>query len=135
MKIIILQGRGGVGKTTTLNKVFDELAGPLGYRPAGLRRQLGGDPLDFSEILDGHCKIGIFTMGDYGTPLVEATDDFEQQGCAVMICACNNRVRTQVRLSDKWANYPSETVFKTEDRDHQQAANQQDMRRIIGLIK
>lgn len=131
MEIIILQGGNSTGKTETLkNFTEQELTPAKGYYPAGLWHQLGSDYRDFSEIFNGNCKIGIFTMGDYGRPLIEATDYFEQHGCDIMICACNDRVREQVRLSNKWKNYNLHTIHKTVDRHHQDYSNRKDVNSI-----
>ena len=86
MKIIVLQGIPNVGKTSTLNLVWDTLTNNGGTSTN--RQLLGGDPNDFSDVVIlNNQMIGFFTMGDYSNDLSNAVYDYSAQGCNLLICA------------------------------------------------
>lgn len=103
MKVILLSGAPSSGKTTTLNKVYDELIG-LGAIPLRPKKQLGGNPNDFECVLTYMAKqIAIFTMGDFAIEVIHAMSFYEGMGCDVLIVANSNKTTPIKRLN----RYPS----------------------------
>ncbi len=85
MKVIVLEGLPNKGKTSTLNLVYNIL---LQNGNSNNKQPLGGDPNDFSDIVDWNNKrIAFFTMGDYSTYLSNAIYGYNNQQCDVLICA------------------------------------------------
>lgn len=98
MKVIALTGNTNVGKSTTLNIVYQYLL-LFGYtQVAGHFRELGDSKnKDFIDIVEKKGKkVGIATMGDYGSGSGDSVQnlliDLAAQGCDVAICACNNNL-------------------------------------------
>jgi hypothetical protein len=109
MKIIALTGDSNVGKTTTLNIVYNTILNNGGISTN--KQRLGGGVNDFLDIvLYNNQRIVFFTMGDYSVHLIDAIKKYDAQGLDVMICACNNRFVKPPRLI---VQYPHHIVPKT----------------------
>jgi len=113
MRIIMLLGSSGCGKTTTLNLVDQELRA-RGAQSTN-RVQQGGNINDFSDrlIFNGQ-RIGYLTMGDYSRVILQCWDQFEQQQCDLFITACNDRFVKPVRRLNSYAH---NVVRKTRNSD------------------
>jgi hypothetical protein len=97
MRILALIGPTSCGKTTTLDIVYDHILQHGGISTH--RQQQGGNPRDFSDIMNwNNQSIAFFTMGDYSSKLIQAINDFNNQHCDILICACNIRFMKPPRL-------------------------------------
>ena len=84
-KTIMIEGEKHVGKTTTLNYVFDALIGNDTIIIEE-KEQVGSNPSDFSCIIEYKGKrIAFYTMGDYSGKLKEAIDRYAH--CDYFLCA------------------------------------------------
>ena len=93
MKIIMLSGKSGCGKTTTLNKVYDFI-NPTEENIISAKSKLGGDIKDFECVIEYNRKtVAFFTMGDYSSFLLKAFEKYNKKQCDFLICACNNRFK------------------------------------------
>lgn len=129
MKVILLSGAPSSGKTTTLNKVYDELI-ELGAVPLRPKKQLGGNPNDFECVLTYMAKqIAIFTMGDFAIEVIHAMSFYEGMGCDVLIVANSDKTMPVKRLS----RYPSNVhIWKTMPLNNE--SNESDKNFIISHI-
>lgn len=91
MKIIALRGHSNSGKTTTLNKLYDELLNNQGYVVHTPHQTLPGKN-DFECILekDGQ-KVAIFTLGDYIYALGLAMGYYSALGVNTLVIADSNK--------------------------------------------
>lgn len=91
MKIIALRGYSNSGKTTTLNKLYDELVNNQGYVVHTPQQTLPGND-DFECILenDGQ-KVAIFTLGDYIYALGLAMGYYSALGVNTLVIADSNK--------------------------------------------
>lgn len=97
MKIIVLEGRGNVGKTSTLNILYYDIIAEGAIMSN--RLPLGGDANDFESVGDFNGeKIAIYTMGDFSSTLRTAIYKYSALGVDILICAINTN-STMV-----WAN-------------------------------
>ena len=89
MKIIVLQGRPKVGKTSTLTLMYEKLLKD-GY--SELNKVIATSSDDFHAILekDGH-KVGLNTAGDTVECVKTPFEAFEKAGCDIYITACHMR--------------------------------------------
>ena len=88
MKVIMIEGKSHVGKTTALNVIYDNLLnnGGITVMP---KNQEGSNEMDFSSIIDYYGKkIAFFTMGDCARKVKGAIMNFNS--CDYVICACNS---------------------------------------------
>lgn len=134
MKIIVLEGKGNVGKTSTLNVLYyDIIAEGAVMSP---RIPLGGDANDFESIGDFNGeKIAIYTMGDFSSTLRTAIYNYSALGVDILICAIN----TNSKMA--WANsainhfshvrHPKTTTAITSTRS---AVNRADASILFSLI-
>ncbi len=89
-KVIGIIGESNVGKTTTLNELFDKLK-ELNATVVENKQQVGNDERDFSCVFSFHeKKIAIFTMGDVVKYLKTAFKTYSP--CDYLICAISNDV-------------------------------------------
>jgi len=93
MRIIILKGADNVGKSTVLNKVFNELISfySVTHTP---KRELGASiNRDFESIvtLKDKRKVAFFTMGDLEKELEEGIERYKYLDCEVLIVAVNSQ--------------------------------------------
>jgi len=97
MRIIILEGSGDVGKTSTLNLLYYDIISEGAVMSP--RTPLGGDANDFESIgdLNGE-KIAVYTMGDFSSTLRTAIYKYSALGVDILICAIN----TNSKMA--WAN-------------------------------
>lgn len=94
MEVIALHGAASVGKTTTLNIVYQLLLFQ-GYRqvPGRFQDLDNNDFLDVVEI-DG-VLVGIITQGDYVLALRKYLAYFQSLGCIKAVCACTAKPGTE----------------------------------------
>lgn len=89
MKIIMVRGYSGTGKTTTLKKVRDFLWTEGRIKEGG---KVPESDCDIWAIIEYRGKtIGLLTMGDYSNKVLEYAKEFrEGYHCDWFICACNS---------------------------------------------
>lgn len=90
MRILVLHGMSNVGKSTTLNLVYDLLIAASASSHGN--RTVEGNPIysDFSETLTYKGEvIEFFTMGDYPKSLEIAIRNAAHGKANVFICACS----------------------------------------------
>jgi len=93
MEVIMLDGPGSCGKTTTLNLVYSELTTIHGATVHTNKTPLGGNQQDFEVILNYNGKtVAIFTMGDFSNMIINAMNKYARL-VNVLVIACNNRFR------------------------------------------
>jgi hypothetical protein len=141
MEIISLRGNSDVGKSETLNLVY-QLMLLFGYTqaPSGPRHfeVLHSSQKDFIDILEKKGqKIGIVTMGDHpkGNNSVSTFLSYlELQGCDKAICACNiNKPGTVQAI----IAYPIHYIIDkttTSAHNEQRIKNGEDAEKIYKLI-
>lgn len=135
MRIIALQGMPDIGKTSTLNLVYDMLV-LNGGGVSTIRQPLGGDPRDFSDIVvRGTQRIAFFTMGDYSTYLANAIYDYDRQGCDVLVCALSTN-NAKVRANNALNQFNTTRINKTiaPNGTSELATNTADAQTIFNLI-
>ncbi len=100
MKIIALQGCGGIGKTTTLKKVIGEMlakkvpcidhgvfGGPKSLQTASLPVQLASKHDVWAIFDDNGKKIAITSRGDVDNLIKEALNLSSLYNCEIFVCA------------------------------------------------
>ncbi|MDR0587153.1 MAG: hypothetical protein LBG26_07930 [Treponema sp.] len=125
MKIVLLSGKPGSGKTTTLNDVYNELVDDDKDRIDCPKAQVGANPLDFECVVTFHeKKIALFTAGDYLWQCVESI--IKYAWVDVLIQAYSDRFSTE--LNTIIGRYDCHVVVdKT-------ASNDDDCKKIIGHL-
>jgi hypothetical protein len=134
MKIIVLQGMPNLGKTTTLNLVWDTLINNGGTSTN--RQPLGGDPNDFSDIVAfNNQMVAFYTMGDYSNYLANGIYDYSIQNCALLICALSINT-PKVRANNAIIKFVNVIINKTiaSSQLTEQRANTSDANKIVGSI-
>ena len=91
MYVIMLTGESNVGKTTILNKVYDELL-LQEWKIVHEKKLLEApEEKDFSSVLSKEGKrIAFYTRGDYATFVIGAMDIYACVDIDILIIACNN---------------------------------------------
>ena len=85
-KIIALRGKGGSGKTTTIN-LLPSILNNHGYSQVeNMYQSHGADFLDIFE--KNGIKVGITSSGDSFDLVKDRLDDLVKESCDVCICAC-----------------------------------------------
>ena len=118
MIVIMLQGPGSCGKTTTLNLVYAELI-LAGATITTARVQAGGEPMDFeTELLYSQKgktkKVAIFSMGDLANEVINAMTNYAGIGVDVLIVACNDKFVSPMNALKQYPGPPS-LVTKTKN--------------------
>ncbi len=88
-RIIALRGRGGSGKTTTINMLPAILVLNGYHQVPVMYRQYGSDFLDMYE--NGQVIVGITSSGDTYDLVYERLTDLVNANCNVCICVCRTR--------------------------------------------
>ena len=90
IKIIALRGRGGVGKTTTIVKLADELV-KQGYDR--LWREVHGNKTDIVDLFRDKkgVLIGVASAGDNYDEVHSALNNLKSSNAKIIICACRTR--------------------------------------------
>ena len=91
--IICIQGARATGKTPTIRGVYKELVPPA--------KQIDLDACyDFSEMIDYNgTRIGITSYGDPGVDHETTIQNFIDNGCELVLCACRSRGGTQEAIT------------------------------------
>jgi hypothetical protein len=92
-KIVVLRGVAKVGKSTTIKKVFEMLKSSYTSDLSVLLEDVGYVDVKAILVIKG-VKIGIESQGDPGGRLEESLKEFEEKGCAVIVCTTRTRGKT-----------------------------------------
>lgn len=88
MKVILIIGKGNVGKTTSLNVIYDILLNNNETFIIIPPKQEGANPKDFSSVINYKGKsIAFFTMGDKARIVKKAIINYNSYD--YVICTCN----------------------------------------------
>lgn len=134
MRIIVLQGIPKIGKTTTINLVWDLLRNNGGTSTN--RRPYGGDLNDFIDVVVwNNLKIGILSMGDLSTPIANEIQKFNSQKCDIVVCALSTNT-AKVRANNALNNFNATRINKTitPDQNAELATNTADAQTIFNLL-
>jgi hypothetical protein len=121
--IYALQGKGKIGKTTTLKLVFEKLE--KAYKPKIQDISLYPRRKDITVILNGIKgeTIGIESAGDDGLTVDESLFRFEKAGCTIIFCACRSKGGTVDSINKHKKYTPN---FIRQESDHRYTQAQQD---------
>jgi hypothetical protein len=132
-KIIGLFGAARVGKSTTINKVYEILTLKYDYR------EIGQSLLKFKDIrvvivING-IKIGIESQGDPNSRLKESLDIFVKVGCDIIVCATRTSGMTVGWVEAKKPLYNVEWKEKKPDVTQQEISNLNMANEIVAEIE
>lgn len=106
----MLQGNSGVGKTSTINLVYDKFI-ESGAQIVEQREQAGGNVNDFTCMLKyNNLLIAICSMGDFAKDVIGYIDTYDEKNADILICACNSKF---IKPVDKIKNYEHIIIEKT----------------------
>ena len=136
MDLIVLEGDPHIGKTETLNIVYQLLL-QTGYT------QIPGNFIDLAnndvlDILQGKFKVGIVTQGDYAIGPCSVKNHIlhlQSKGCGKAICACTLGGSKQ-KIKNAIALYPHITISKIANSNIslRRIDNNKDANTILALI-
>ena len=128
MIIIALRGIGSTGKSSAIWHLHDQLMPPDGFVQIANMERRWGDIVD--ELTKNGKRIGMAGMGDHVDFLEPRIDEFQQNKCDVVVCACRSRGGTNELLRQY-----GQVVFLEKTREPNQARqagiNQQDAQRVL----
>ena len=136
MKVIMLLGVSNIGKTTTINEVYNALAGKNGENIICPKTGFTGSPKDFECVLKYKEKqIALFSLGDLSREVTQAMCYYDNMKCDILVCACNiNRLMPQRYL----ARYPGSQIIQksiANQKAEEYKENKEDANKIISLIQ
>ncbi|WMC07179.1 hypothetical protein [Elizabethkingia anophelis] len=137
MKIIVIEGKPNIGKTTTMWEILDILS-PGGVRSPSFHLY-GTTPYkdDFEEIISGYrsLKIALYSIGDYSNALAKAIRKFHTTGCDVLICPLStNTPKINARKAiNSFVNIKHPKIFESNP-SLQKGVNIVDANAVIALI-
>ncbi len=135
--IIALKGKGGSGKTTTINILYELLVQNSYIKQMGNCKGKG----DFTAILQKKNKlIGITSVGDNYDIVYQRLKDFVDLKCEVCVCACRTFDRKghgTIAAINEFPSYQHIFINKTFDRNAatQTSTNIDDAREIFNEIE
>jgi hypothetical protein len=135
MKILALRGPDSCGKTSTLNLVYTDLidAGAISTN----REQLGGNPNDFSDILEFMGRrIAFFTMGDFARETINAIHFYANLEVDFLILATNSKFSTPLNLIRNFPhNIVNKTIANPKTRENNFEVNTRDKEIILSFLQ
>lgn len=135
MELIVLKGDGNVGKTETINIVYQLMLSNGYTQVAGYLEDLGKD--DFVDVLyNGSQKIGIVSQGDYAIGTYSVKNHLirlQNAGCDKAICACTNG---KPKIINAINGYIHTIINKTKEPDAslQEIENKKSAQKIISYL-
>lgn len=138
MKLILLVGKPGKGKTTTLNLLYDTMC-PKPTEIISGKAQIGGCKRDFECILEWNgkatpLKVGIYTMGDFYHGCISAAQKYSQKVDVLVLAYSDKFVSGYQQIL---APYPSHYVVNktvAPNRSAENQCNQQDVNSILAAL-
>ena len=120
MKLIVLKGEPNVGKTVTINYVYNKLRGQ-GYIEPSIDVFKDLENGDFLMVLKKESiKLGVVSQGDYAIgecSVKNHLEDLEKQNCSIVICVQTigkDKEKIQKAI-DKYSQKEIVTISKIED--------------------
>jgi GTPase SAR1 family protein len=132
-KIIGLFGAAKVGKSTTINKVYDILTQKYDYTENG-QSLLQYKDIRVVIVING-IKIGIESQGDPNSRLKESLDIFVKAGCDIIVCATRTSGMTVGWVEAKKPLYDVEWKEKKPDVTQQEISNLNMANEIVAEIE
>jgi len=133
-KTIALQGRGHIGKSTTLRRLYTDFLLKNGYKL--IKYEDHGD-VDFLAILekDGEL-IGITSAGDNYDLLQKRVTILVEAGCTIIVCACRTR-EGSVYAIEEFVEFQHEFVQKTiaSSEEGYENANEKDAKTLFKEVE
>lgn len=132
MKIILLFGTTNCGKTSTIKAVYDSLKS---HSDIIKYEEIGNADGDICSVLKYHgALIAICSMGDYSNFVCDRIKEYDQMGCSIFICACNDKfVRPFTRIEQyKGSKLIRKTVCDIEE--GRADVNQKDASCILQVV-
>jgi hypothetical protein len=109
MELIVLKGKANVGKTATINYVYNELI-KKNWKEVEPYREISNG--DFWAVLEkDEIILGIVSQGDYvGTDnsVQNHLNRLEKKSCSKVVCAQTNSKPSLQKVIDKYNNIPIE---------------------------
>lgn len=91
MKIIALQGKSNIGKTTVITKLYHKLCATYKRKSFYVENQDG----DFTAIFDVNTHaVGITSIGDREKDLINPFEIFENNNCELCVVCCHKKHET-----------------------------------------
>lgn len=143
-RIIALRGRGGIGKTTTINMLADMLL-TRGWRRES--RVFHGNGVDITDVYIGAdgVRLGVASAGDNFNEVDRSLRILFDANCTVVVCACRTRdmpdangvvqgTHFAMRQFTNDIQFVIKTIVETDNDEQRRRANDADVNRIINLI-
>lgn len=133
-KVIGLWGKGNLGKSQTINKVYNLLKSQ--HKTVNEEHQIIGTDVRVVLTING-VKIGIESQGDPGSRLEESLLLFIKVKCAVIVCATRTRGQTVAAVENLQPDYEV-LWFEQEVKStgpQQQGSNNAMARRIVDEVE
>ena len=134
---IAIYGPSTQGKSATIREVFNQLISAFPNHTI----HHSYDDGDITYIIEiNGVKIGIESLGDPNGRLPESLQDFVDQKCDIIVCACRTRGKTVADVESLYDNHHYEIIWSTNHRsgskvEHQDQLNQMSANGIVELIK
>jgi broad-specificity NMP kinase len=126
MKIILLSGKPGTGKSTTFNLLYDKIIEEERPETIPIKKELGNKKnKDFECVVNYKGKkVALYSMGDYDINCIEAI--IKHLDCDVLVLAYSEEHHCIIKKSE------AEVKSNTDDC---KAKNEDDCKRIIEELK
>ncbi len=143
-KRIALRGRGGIGKTTTINMLADMLVTRGWIRES---RELHGNGVDITYVYVGTdgVRLGVASAGDNFNEVDRSLRILFNANCTVVVCACRTRdmpdangvvqgTHFAMRQFTNDIRFVVKTIVERDSEEQRQRANDSDVDRLLQLI-
>lgn len=143
-RIIALRGRGGIGKTTTINMLADLLL-TLGWRRES--RVFHGNGVDITDVYVGAdgVRLGVASAGDNFNEVDRSLRILFEANCTVVVCACRTRDMPDANGVVQGTHFAMhqftddirfivKTIVETDNDEQRRLANDADVNRLLQLI-
>jgi hypothetical protein len=134
MEIYALQSAGNCGKSSTIKEVFNILNTKY---PNCVRKNYFPGAYDIKiEMINvnGHI-VGIESQGDPNSRLQSSLNDFEKNGCDIIICACRTSGMTVQWINSHSPKYHVNFIKQTFVGNNQQQQAQRNINVANNIIK
>ena len=135
-KIIALRGRGGIGKTTTINLIPGILTTSgwslVSHVPHGNRI----DRTDVYKNMKDNRLLGVASAGDNFREVNSALKILSDAGCETVICACRTSGGTHdaMNLYTKNITFVNKTIVNDGGTARRNQVNSDDANRLLAIV-